>query len=120
MEEVQFNAPSPAPHAEVTDARVEAGAKAYFRWFSSEGTSEEQRDIGRRQVRLILNAALAEPLTNNPVRVITDDHIDAFKLAFHGSYDGGRGENDYNKNIRLGLEAAAALIQTPPQTRAEI
>lgn len=48
-------------------------------------------------------------------RRITSEMIDAFKVAFHASYDGGKGEGDYDKNIRIGLEAAVCAKTSPSQ-----
>lgn len=43
---------------------------------------------------------------------VSDAMVDAWRIAFHESYDGGKGDADYNSHIRKGLEAALA-IQSP-------
>lgn len=39
-------------------------------------------------------------------RGVTDAMVDAWRIAFHESYDGGEGQDDYNTSIRKGLIAA--------------
>jgi len=46
---------------------------------------------------------------------VSDAMVDAWRIAFHKSYDGGKGAADYNSHIRKGLEAALAIPS--PQSR---
>lgn len=51
--------PAPETNSAVSNGMIEAACQSHYRWYMSETTTEEQRDIARSQVRTILNAAFS-------------------------------------------------------------
>lgn len=40
---------------------------------------------------------------------VSQEMVDAWKTAFHASYDGGKGESGYDDHVRAGLVAALSV-----------